>query len=48
MKFVTARKLLTALALIGLLALSACGKKGSPTPAGPAQDVTYPRSYPAK
>ncbi len=41
-------KPLTVLAVLGLLVLSACGKKGAPTPAGPAQDVTYPRSYPAK
>jgi len=42
------RKSCLALMLLGLLALSACGKKGAPTPVGPAQDVTYPRSYPAK
>lgn len=41
-------KILFALALCGLLALSACGKKGPPTPAGPPADATYPRTYPAR
>lgn len=36
------------LVLLGLLTLSACGKKGPPTAAGPADDITYPRTYPAK
>ncbi|MDI2113666.1 hypothetical protein [Commensalibacter nepenthis] len=26
--------------------LSGCGRKGSPKPPGPADKVTYPRSYP--
>lgn len=26
--------------------LSACGRKGSPKPPGPADKVTYPRAYP--
>jgi predicted small lipoprotein YifL len=29
------------------LALSACGRRGAPTPPGPAADITYPRVYPA-
>lgn len=41
-------KNLMTLVLLGLLTLSACGKKGPPTPAGPADDITYPRTYPAK
>lgn len=35
------------LALAVALALSACGKKGAPTPEGPPDQVTYPRTYPA-
>ena len=27
--------------------LSGCGKRGAPTPIGPPDQVTYPRSYPA-
>jgi hypothetical protein len=41
-------KILFSLLLCGLLALSACGKKGAPTPAGPPEDATYPRTYPAR
>jgi len=36
--------LVAALLSIGLLA--ACGKKGPPTPPGPPDQVTYPRTYP--
>jgi predicted small lipoprotein YifL len=32
---------------VALLALAACGKKASPVPPGPADQVTYPRTYPA-
>lgn len=32
--------------LAGLLLLSACGKKGPPVPPGPADKVTWPRTYP--
>jgi predicted small lipoprotein YifL len=32
---------------IALLALAACGRKASPLPPGPADQVTYPRTYPA-
>jgi predicted small lipoprotein YifL len=38
-------KLLAALMMI--LALAACGKRGPPSPAGPPDQVTYPRAYPA-
>ncbi|MBO1361288.1 hypothetical protein J2D73_15990 [Acetobacter sacchari] len=30
-----------------LLALADCGKKGSPEPPGPADRITFPRTYPA-
>jgi hypothetical protein len=32
--------------LLGVLLLTACGKKGAPTPAGPPDQVTWPRIYP--
>ena len=35
------------LALAGTL-LAGCGKKGVPSPPGPADQVTYPRTYPAE
>lgn len=31
-----------------LLTLSACGRKGSPEAPGPANLITYPRSYPTE
>ena len=39
------RGVLLALALA--TALAACGKKGPPEPPGPADKVTYPRTYPS-
>lgn len=33
-------------ALIALLLLVGCGKRGDPVPPGPAEAVTYPRTYP--
>ena len=30
------------------LAVTACGKKGPPSPAGPPDQITYPRSYPSR
>ncbi len=37
----------TALILLAVLMLAACGKRGPINPPGPASDITYPRSYPA-
>jgi predicted small lipoprotein YifL len=33
-------------ALLSLLMLAACGKKGPPSPPGPANEITFPRVYP--
>jgi predicted small lipoprotein YifL len=41
------RTLLVTALLVVALALSACGRKGWPQPAGPPDQVTYPRAYPA-
>jgi predicted small lipoprotein YifL len=41
-------RLFLALLLLAPLALSACGKKGPPTPPGPVDQVTYPRVYPTR
>jgi predicted small lipoprotein YifL len=29
-----------------LLALAGCGKKGAPSPPGPADQIIYPKTYP--
>jgi predicted small lipoprotein YifL len=34
------------LALLLVLAISGCGKKGAPQPPGPQDEVIYPRIYP--
>jgi hypothetical protein len=38
--------MIRAFALALLLLVVACGKKGPPTPAGPPDQITWPRSYP--
>jgi predicted small lipoprotein YifL len=38
---------LLALALVLALTLAACGRKGAPLPPGPADQVTWPRTYPS-
>jgi hypothetical protein len=35
-----------ALLLALVLAVAACGKKGAPSPPGPPDQVTWPRTYP--
>jgi Prokaryotic lipoprotein-attachment site len=35
------------IALALCLGLSACGRRGAPTPPGPAADISYPHVYPA-
>jgi predicted small lipoprotein YifL len=41
------KHLVLALALLGVsLSLAACGKKGPPSPPGPADQVIFPRDYP--
>lgn len=34
--------------LIALVLLAACGKKGSPNAPGPANEITFPRTYPSR
>ncbi len=34
-------------ALLMVLALTACGKRGPPVAPGPADQITFPRAYPA-
>jgi len=40
------RLLLLAVTLFGVLGLTACGKKGPPSPPGPPDQIIYPKSYP--
>jgi predicted small lipoprotein YifL len=35
------------LALLAAVALAGCGRVGPPRPPGPADQITYPRAYPA-
>lgn len=34
--------------LIASMLLAGCGKKGSPNAPGPANEVSYPRTYPSR
>ncbi len=34
------------LLLLAAFALAACGKVGDPSPAGPPDQITYPKTYP--
>ncbi len=36
-----------AVAVLALALLAGCGKRGSPAAPGPADQITYPRTYPA-
>ncbi len=40
--------LLIAPLFVAIVLLTACGKKGSPNPPGPANEITYPRTYPSR
>jgi predicted small lipoprotein YifL len=35
-------------ALLAGLMLAGCGRKGAPSPPGPASEVSYPQVYPAQ
>lgn len=37
-----------ALALLALVALAGCGKKGGPSAPGPANEIIYPQQYPSR
>lgn len=45
---VSAGLLAATLGLSLSLGLSGCGKKGAPSPPGPADQIHYPRIYPAQ
>jgi len=36
------------LAMLCVLALTGCGRRGAPVPPGPAADIIYPHTYPAQ
>jgi predicted small lipoprotein YifL len=40
------RSALIIAALLGMAVVAACGKKGPPSPPGPADQITWPRAYP--
>ena len=33
-------------ALLALAVVAGCGKRGAPSPPGPADQITYPQNYP--
>ena len=38
----------TTLLALALVLLAACGKRASPVPPGPANEIVYPRQYPSR
>jgi predicted small lipoprotein YifL len=38
----------TAMVILALTLLTACGKKGAPVPPGPSNEIVYPRQYPSR
>ena len=38
----------TAMLLLALTLLAACGKKGGPSAPGPDNEIIYPRQYPSR
>jgi predicted small lipoprotein YifL len=42
------KRLLLLVLLGSVFAMTACGRKGPPSPPGPPDQVTYPRTYPAR
>ncbi|MFQ3623635.1 MAG: hypothetical protein SNJ73_08825, partial [Acetobacteraceae bacterium] len=41
-------RVLLLLALVGLVLLGGCGKRGDPTPPGPDEAIVWPRTFPAE
>ncbi len=41
-------RVLLLLALVAVVLLVGCGKRGDPAPPGPPEAVTWPRTYPAE
>ena len=39
---------LVIIAILAGLVLTGCGRKGAPSPPGPASDVIYPHIYPSE
>lgn len=42
------RTLSALLAVVLLASLAGCGKRGAPSPPGPADRITYPKIYPVE
>jgi predicted small lipoprotein YifL len=41
-------RLILAAAIALSLSATGCGRKGAPSPPGPAADITYPHAYPSE
>jgi predicted small lipoprotein YifL len=39
---------LVVFAILAGMMLTGCGRKGAPSPPGPASEVSYPHTYPAE